>query len=364
MADVAERADKAQAAPATGKPAARPIVYWADLIRVLAIYLVVVIHTSGRLTNAWGKEPLPQWIIGDIYGGIARIGVPLFFMLSGYLLLPRSESVGAFYRKRVVKIIIPFVAWSVFYIGDNCLRTPGLCTTDYLMQYLLLKKTYFHLWFLYSLLGIYVIMPVLRLMVRPGTQNLLWYVIGLWIIFQPIRTLMDQFLHWSINFNSQLAVGFLPFFFLGYLLGEIKLTRAWLAAAWALFVLGNAVTIVGTYLLTRQAGQFSGYFYDYMTIGVIPATAGGFLLMRRLSDVGFLATDRAHAFLRWVSGATFGAYLVHIAILYGLDGLGFNALMGSGLWTVPVVATVTFGLALVATRLLQKIPIVNYTVPG
>lgn len=364
MAEIAERVPGAQQAPANGKPAARPIIHWVDLIRVLAIFLVVVIHTSGKLTNAWGKIPESQWIIGDIYGGIARIGVPLFFMLSGYLLLPRSESLGSFYRKRVLKILIPFVAWSVLYIGTNCLRNPGLCTRDYLMQYVLLHKTYFHLWFLYSLLGIYIIMPLLRLMARPGTERLLWYVVGLWLVFQPIRTLMDQFLHFSLNFNSQLAIGFLPYFFLGHLLGEVKLTRPWLAAAWAMFVLGSAITIVGTYILTRNAGQFSGYFYDYMTIGVIPATAGGFLLMRRLSDVPVLSTDRAHSFLRWVSGGTFGAYLIHVAFLYTLDALNFNALMGSGVWTVPLVATVVFVLALLAARLLQKIPVVKQIVPG
>ncbi len=364
MANIAERVPGVQDAPAGGKPAARPIIHWVDLIRVLAIFLVVVIHTSGQLTNAWGKIPESEWIIGDIYGGIARVGVPLFFMLSGYLLLPRSESLGSFYRKRVLKIVIPFVAWSIIYIGANCLRNPGLCTRDYLMQYILLKKTYFHLWFLYSLLGIYIIMPLLRLMVRPGAEKLLWYVVGLWIIFQPIRTFMDQFLHYSLNFNSQLAVGFLPYFFLGYLLGEVRLTRAWLSAAWALFVLGSAVTIVGTYLITRSAGQFSGYFYDYMTIGVIPSTAGGFLLLRRLSDAGWLSSERAHAFLRWVAGGTFGAYLIHVAFLYSLDALHFNALMGSGVWTIPLVATVTFGLAFLATRLLQKIPVINNIVPG
>jgi surface polysaccharide O-acyltransferase-like enzyme len=364
MAEVAERVPAAQPATAAEKPDARPIIHWVDLIRVVAIFLVVVIHTSGQLTNIWGKIPESEWIIGDIYGGIARISVPLFFMLSGYLLLPRTESLGSFYRKRIPKIIIPFVAWSILYIGVDCLRNPGLCTPDYLMQYVLLRKTYFHLWFLYSLLGIYIIMPLLRLMVRPGTEKLLWYVVGLWLLFQPVRTLMDQFLHFSLNFNSQLAVGFLPYFFLGYLLGQVRLGRGWLAAAWAMFVLGSAVTVVGTYIVTRNAGQFNGYFYDYTTIGVIPASAGGFLLLRRLSDAPFLSTERAHAFLRWVAGGTFGAYLIHVFFIYVLEGLGFSTLMGSGVWTIPLVAAVTFTLAFLATRLLQKIPVIKEIVPG
>lgn len=354
-------AEEKPAPPARPK---RPIVYWADLIRVLAIYLVVVIHTSGQLTNGWGKIPESEWIIGDIYGGIARIGVPLFFMLSGFLLLPRSESLRDFYGKRVLKIIIPFVAWSFIYISVTCGGQPGLCTRDYLLQYILLRKTFFHLWFLYSLLGIYLILPVLRLAVRPGAVRLLWYVVVMWIIFQPVRTLMDQFLHFSLNINAPLTTGFLPYFFLGYLLGELELTRGRLVLAWVLFAGGSLITVLGTYLLTRAYGAFNGYFYDYTTIGVIPATAGAFLLLRAASEHGWLASDRARSFMRWLAGSTFGLYLVHVLILWGLDWLHINTHMGTGLWTVPFIATLVFALAFVAARLMQKIPFVRAIVPG
>ena len=147
-------------------------------------------------------------------------------MISGYLLLPRSESLGSFYGKRMPKIVIPFIFWSIFYISLTCAGNANLCTPNYLLQFILLKRTYFHLWFLYSLIGIYFVLPLLRLMIRPDTdRKVLWYLIVLWLIFQPVRTLMDQFLHFSININAPLATGFLPYFVLGYLLGEISLTR-------------------------------------------------------------------------------------------------------------------------------------------
>ena len=347
------------------QPAAKKIVYWADLIRVLAIYLVVVIHVSGQLTNVWGKIPEAQWLMADVYGGIARVGVPLFFMLSGFLLLPRSESLRSFYGKRMLKIVIPFVVWSAIYISINCAGQPGLCTRDYLLQYILLKKSFFHLWFLYSLIGIYFIIPLLRLMIRPDTsRTVLWYLIGLWVIFQPVRTLMDQFLHFSLNINAPLSTGFLPYFVLGYLLGEIPLTRRVVTLSTVVFVAGSLVTIIGTYLLTRSSGQFNGYFYDYVTIGVIPATAAGFMLLRRLSDVGFLATPQFHSFMRFVAGSTFGLYLVHVLVLWGLDRLHINSFLGFALWSVPLVATLVYGISFVIAWLLQKIPVVNYAVPG
>jgi surface polysaccharide O-acyltransferase-like enzyme len=348
-----------------GQPVQKKIIYWVDLIRVLAIYLVVVIHVSGQMTNVWGKIPEAQWIISDIYGGLARVGVPLFFMLSGYLLLPRSESLRSFYGKRMLKIVVPFIVWSAIYILVDCAGKPGVCTRDYLLQYILLKKSFFHLWFLYTLISIYFIVPVLRLIVRPGAdRTFLWYAVALWLIFQPVRTLMDQFLHFDININAQLTTGFLPYFFLGYLLGEVTLTRPRLILAGVLFLLGSLLTIMGTYLLTRAAGHFNGYFYDYITIGVIVATAAAFVLLRRLSDVGFLATPRFHSFMRWVAGSTFGLYLVHVLVLWGLDGLRINSFMGFGLWSIPLVAAVVFVIAFVIAHLMQKIPVINYIVPG
>jgi surface polysaccharide O-acyltransferase-like enzyme len=354
--------EKKPLAPAPGK---RPVVYWADLIRVLAIYLVVVIHVSGQLTNVWGKIPQYQWVTADILGGIARVGVPLFFMLSGFLLLPRSESLRDFYGKRMLRIVIPFVFWSIFYISLDCIGKPGVCTPQYLRPYILLQRSYFHLWFLYSLIGIYFILPLLRLMIRPDTaRTFLWYLIVLWLIFQPIRTLMDQFLHFSININAPLATGFLPYFILGYLLGEVALTRGRRIAAAVAFAIGALITIVGTYLLTSINGSFNGYFYDYVTIGVILSTAGAFLLLRTVSDVGFFATERFHSLMRWVAGGTFGVYLIHVLVIWSLDRIHINSFMGFALWSILLVATLVFVISFLLVRLLQKIPIMNYILPG
>ena len=363
MARIAETPAVAQPSPPVA--ARRPIVHWADLIRVLAIYLVVVIHVSGQLTNVWGKVSQAQWIMADILGGIARVGVPLFFMLSGFLLLPRTESLRDFYGKRMLRIVIPFVFWSMFYITLDCIGKPGVCTWNYLRPYVLLQRSYFHLWFLYSMIAIYFVLPVLRLMVRPGVdRKVFWYLIVLWLIFQPIRTLMDHFLHFSININSQLATGFLPYFILGYLLGDLVLTRARLLAAGIVFVVGALITIVGTYLLTRQSGSFNGYFYDYITLGPIAATGAAFLLLRAVSDVGVFATDRFRSFMRYVAGGVFGVYLIHVLIIWGLDSLHINSFMGFALWSVLLTATLVFAISFVIVRLLQRLPLMNYILPG
>ncbi len=225
------------------QPGQKQFMLWADLIRVVATFLVITVHVSGQITNVWGKVPEVDWFIANIYGGIARICVPLFFMISGYLLLPRSESLGTFYRKRIPKILIPLIAWSLIYLGWYCGNHPGTCTPPLIQNLLFVQGAYYHLWFLYSLLGIYLILPVLRLMFRPeADRKILWYLIGLWLVFQSFLTFVNHFWGLRVGISAPLATGFVGFFILGYLLGSWKLSRLMVylaAAAWVLATLAD-----------------------------------------------------------------------------------------------------------------------------
>jgi len=343
-------------------------ITWVDLIRVAAIFLVVVIHVSGQLTNVWGKIPVDQWIIADIYGGMARIAVPLFFMISGYLLLPRSESLRDFYLKRMPKILIPFVVWSLIYLGWYCGNHPNTCTPGVIWDLLLVQGTYYHLWFLYSLLSIYLILPVLRLMIRPDTdRKILWYLILLWLIFQPLLTIAHKFWNFSIKLNAPLATGFVCYFVLGYLLGEITLTRARSILSSAIWVSGTLITILGTYLFTRNSGNFDGFFYDLVSLNVILASGAVFLLFRWVSERKPFTSPDFQATMRTVATSTFGIYLIHIIVIEVLSGwipfLQINSFMGNAIWSVPLVSAIVFTLSFLTVRILQKLPILKYIMP-
>ncbi len=346
----------------------KAITHWVDLVRVVAMFLVAVIHVSGQLTNVWGQIPTAQWIIADVYGGIARVSVPLFFMISGYLLLPRSESLRSFYSKRIPKIVIPLVVWSLIYLAWFCGGHPGTCTPGLVQNLLLVQGTYYHLWFLYSLLGIYLVLPLLRLMVRPDVdRHLLWYFILLWLIFQPGWTILQQFLHIYINIAALMATSFLPYFFLGYLLGEITLSRRVMIASIFLFVIGSLVTILGAYLMTRSSGQYNGFFYDFLSFNVIFASAGAFVLLRWAGETAGPSSPRIHALTRSVATTTFGIYLVHILVIevigYGIPFIHLNSFMGSAWWSIPLVCLVVFCISYLLVRGMQKIPLIQHIVP-
>ncbi len=139
---------------------------------------------------------------------------------------------------------------------------------------LLVTGTYYHLWFLYTLISIYLILPFLRLAFKPeADKKVFWYLMGLWLIFQPVLTIARQVWNFNINISPPLATGFLCFFMLGYLLGEMTLSRSRVILSIVLWILGAAATAVGAYLLTLRSGAYNGVFYDFVSLNVIVASA-------------------------------------------------------------------------------------------
>lgn len=350
------------------QPAAKPVIVWVDLIRVTAIYFVVMIHVSGQLTNVWGKIPNSQWLIADVYGAVARISVPLFFMISGYLLLPRSESLRVFFTKRMTKILIPFIVWSFIYLFWYCGSHAAACTTSFVSQLLLVRGTYYHLWFLYTLISIYFFLPILRLMFRPEIdKRILWYLIVLWLVFQPVLTIARQVWNFNINISPPLATGFLCFFIVGYLLGEISLSRSRLFLSIALWASGILITVAGTYLLTLKSGAYNGIFYDFVSLNVIIASVAAFLLLKALGETEVFRSSRIQSITRSLATASFGIYLIHILVIeilgYGIPGLHLTSFIGYALWSIPLVTTIVFLVSFILVRGLQKIPILRAIVP-
>ncbi len=138
---------------------------WADFVRNIGILLVILGHVSGMVVQRMDKIPMNDWMAGNIYNVIARACVPLLFMVSGALLLPRQESIRDFYSKRFQRVIFPFLFWSILYLLwksagyqnytlINALKTIGIS--------ILIAPAEYHLWFMYELFGVYMLTPLFR----------------------------------------------------------------------------------------------------------------------------------------------------------------------------------------------------------
>ena len=132
---------------------------WIDWLRVAACLMVFIVHsTEPFYLGGEGSLILTEtdafW--ASFFDSFVRSCVPLFVIASSYLLFPIKTSTGEFFKRRAVRILVPFAIWSAVYA-----TVWGEPVENF--RNLLLNFNYSagHLWFIYMLIGIYLLMPLL-----------------------------------------------------------------------------------------------------------------------------------------------------------------------------------------------------------
>ena len=128
-------------------------------MRVAACFMVILVHSTepfylGGNGSLILTETDAFW--ASFFDSFVRACVPLFIVASSYLQFPLHYSAGEFLKRRAVRILIPFVLWSLVYAfvwGEPVSN----------LKNLMLNFNYSagHLWFVYMLLGVYLLMPLL-----------------------------------------------------------------------------------------------------------------------------------------------------------------------------------------------------------
>ena len=342
-------------------------IYWIDLIRVVAVFQVVLVHLSYVI---FFKEELlsANWVAANFYDSLSRMGVPLFFMVSGYLLLGKSEPTADFFRKRLVKVGIPTIFWSVAYLFWSVEAYRNGTMNPLRIALSMLKTMYLgdveiHLWFLYILIGIYLVTPLLRVFVSAVSRKDLTYFIVLWFVATPLFELAQRLIGYPTALVIPVVTGYVGYFIMGYWLADFTLKPLGRLLCMLGILLAVAVTFIGTNLLSANAGTIDAYFYSYFSLPTVLASFCGFLLLKdlgqKMGNVGKL--------VRVVSETSFGIFLIHIFItdLLRRGALGFRlySWMAPSIYMIPLTGLAVFIVSFGFVFILRKIPVLKLLVP-
>ncbi|HTP41371.1 MAG TPA: acyltransferase family protein [Nitrospiria bacterium] len=342
---------------------------WVEYIRVVATFCVVILHTSAPLLTKYNMLPKSHWMIGNIFDSSARMSVPIFFMLSGYLLLEKDEPLNIFFKKRFNKVGIPLIVWSLIYIPWNDYYREWPKISIYELYEIVLTPTYYHLWFLYAIIGIYLIMPILRVVVQQSSKSLLYYYILIWFLAASIIPTVEKITGVMSRIDLLAISGFSGYLVLGLLLGKIQLTKRSAVAAGFLSVGCVIITITGTYLLiVRNNGIFSNNYYDYLSPQIVISSVTIFVLIKYIVvNVRAFSNERLLSIIESISFASLGIYLIHPIFIdllgYGYLGFTLNCYQKHPIFIVPLTAATTFVLSYVSVTILRQIPIVRKITP-
>jgi surface polysaccharide O-acyltransferase-like enzyme len=342
-------------------------IYWIDLIRVVAVFQVILVHLSYVI---FFKEDLlsPNWVAANFYDSLSRMGVPLFFMVSGYLLLGKREALTDFFRKRFWKVGIPTLFWSVAYLlwsveayRNGTMSPLGVVLS--MLKAIYLGNVEIHLWFLYILIGIYLTVPILRIFVSAASRRDLTYFVVLWFVATPLFELTQRMLGFQTALVIPVVTGYVGYFMLGYLLAELQLDCRGRILSTAGVILAVAITFIGTNVLSAQAGSLDAYFYSYFSPPTVLATIGGFFLLKDLGQ----RLGKAGGSVRTISATSFGIYLIHIFVVEllrkGILGLRLYGWLGPSAYMISLTALATFFLSFLFVFVLRKIPVLKMLVP-
>lgn len=347
------RAAPPAAAPAPDRDSA------LDGIRMLAMFMVAAVHVSAK--GFYLQLGQPHWWAMNAYDSAARVAVPLFFMMSGALLLPRQHDIGSIGR-RLWRVGLPLLAWSLLYL--LWFRHTGAHTPGWLRA-IVKAPVVGHLWYLYTLIGAYLFLPVMAGFYQASAVRVQVFCLLFWFagasVVPMVRALTGTDyvgIDWSF---LPLYAGYMVAGALLYWHVPVNRLRTWLAGAvWAACTV--AVMLL-TWWRCVSLGHPDETFYVYSAPPVLLGAMAAFICLR--AALGALAQRHAWLARCFVAGSnvSFGVYLLHVLALFWFDALGYDYRFINPWLGVPLLTLFTVTSCALTVRALQAIPVLRLIVP-
>ncbi len=324
---------------------------WPDLIKIYAIYSVVTLHTL---------FVYPQQISEYIFK-LSEISIPLFVMLSGALLLGKSEKYGIFFKKRCVKVLIPWVAWTFIYMlfffyvkkdayilstffSDSSQALIFQWGKFFIMQFLT------GLWFLPLIFSLYILTPILRIFVQNAKKIDIFYLLILWFI---LIILMPSILDAPIFPKWEPALIYAPiqysgYFILGYFLMTKKDYKFLNLPGWSIIPI----------LLLFAVLPINGF----LDVGTMLGAVLMFIYIISFSmQIDGKINTKTRSLITSIGSASLGIYVIHSLVGYLVGGKILLFLSSVNLEIVYTL--IIFSISVFMVIILKKIPLLRQIVP-
>lgn len=321
-------------------------IAWIDLLRIIACVIVVVAHSCDPYVAQFDNDRT-EFLSGTFIGSFMRVSVPLFVMITGILSLPIRQEMGTFYRKKIGRIIVPLVFWSLVlpiiyyaYFQFFASVNPASASTNFSLIGTINKMytfifnfnyTTIPLWYLYMLIGLYLIMPIVSGWLKHATQKDLKLFLYIWgaTLTIPYLKMLAPVLGYAGNYgNTNLfgvcdwntygtfyyISGFIGYIVLAYYLVQFPVKWSWnktLAICLPTFAVGYAITTFG-FVLTQK--HFPGDYaaleivWYFTGINVFMMTVSMFIMIQKVN----IKTSKT---LSHLASCTFGVYLCHFVFV-------------------------------------------------
>lgn len=319
-------------------------IIWLDFVKFIAISMMIAVHCTDNVTPTERSE---AWynLWGSFYGSFMSPAIPLFVMVTGALLLPVKENISTFYTKRLTRLVIPFIVWSVLYnlfpwitgllglsptiINDFfAWAEPDQSFSGALHNILMIPFSFsmlaVQMWYVYLLIGLYLYMPFFSAWVKQASVKEQKIFLTLWFIslFIPyLREYLTKDLWGTCSWNEfgllYYFAGFNGYLLLGYYIKNNDINFSWGKLAVIgipSFIIGYCITFLGFKSITAIPGQpaeLVELFFTYCSPNVLLMTLPIFLVIKK----NHLKSVTIRRFAINISTCTLGIWMSHYLFL-------------------------------------------------
>ena len=345
-----------------------------EIARFFALIAVLCVHlTSSGIVNS--SEQSIYFYIYTALNSFGRLGVPVFYLLSGLVLFysyykkPFTiETMKDFYKKRIKFIVVPYVVICLLYFIYKTVINAYVAGTSVQFSGVTFLKdltsggTFFHLYFLFVLIQFYLVFPLILWFVKKVTSNV-------WVV--SLLALIVQFGWYIINKNyihfEHRAIVFLTyfaFFVIGGILGVnykqmMANMKQWVRIVFVLLFMASLVVVVKYDILLQlyaRTGVYADIFKYQYGFDIIWTSLGLFAALGLIA-IGQWVTDlkmpKLNKFFIFISSISFGIYLAHPLFLSLCEVYLMLKQPFIHTWVLMMVPTVVI-LSVVASYILKK----------
>ncbi|MDD3369013.1 MAG: acyltransferase family protein [Lachnospiraceae bacterium] len=341
--------------------------HYLDVLRVLACFLIVGVHVSAFNIDDQQLGSF-NFLITNAYDCLSIIGVPLFVMISGALLLnPDYEiSLSKLLGNKCLRLLTAYFGWLLFYNIINCYQEgygySWMSVKHNVFLETLLGRGIYHLWFLPMLAGLYLILPFLKSFAKD--KKLCEYFL---ILYTVIVIVLPTLLKFNFRFKTIVSslyeripfvmiTGYVGYFVLGHYLHYFvkKLSGKQIISISLIGLIAFNIGHLICFQDSIRQGELSTILNDPYALNDYLSAIAIFLLVKQFGD------SRPHPKAAWFARYTFGVYLAHPFFLMVTGWFGLNTLFLPALFSIPICVVLVVVASFCLTWLLSKIPFVNH----
>lgn len=271
--------------------------------RGIAAIMVVIVHCTAQEFSTL----FSGWLIVDVIASAVRPCVPIFFMISGYLLFDREVGTTTFIWKKTPRVLIPAIFWSILYVLFIALYNGRMPTISEFANALITPSMY-HLWYLFFAVGIYLLLPMLLPWMRGSERKDRWVYFCIFMLcFIAAQTQVGSRI---INeYYATIFVSYFFFFIVGamFKVGDFYFLKRNKVVSIIGYIAFTSSIAILTYKSSYTSGSGSQEYFQYTNPLVIFQSI---LLFSLLTSLSF-----KNKYIDIISNYSLGVYGIHVAII-------------------------------------------------